>query len=190
MPKKIDEENLFLEVVRTIVDLGIGKATTKQIAKAAGVNEVTLFRKYGNKSGLICEAFQQILATSPLNELDYSGNLESDLIRIVKAYKETSFLYGEVIPIIIAEIPRDPDLRELLDPFLSVVQSIMKIIQIYQREGVLRNEPGFSAVSALLGPIIISRMLQKTNPDFQVDEIEDQRYVKAFLDGRRQISDL
>jgi AcrR family transcriptional regulator len=188
MPKYINEENLFLEVVRSIGEVGIGKTTTKQIARSSGVNEVTLFRKYGSKLGLIEAAFQYILAASPLQGLRYSGDLEADLNQIVSAYQETSFLYGEVIPIILAEIPRDPELRELLEPFLTVVRSIMKIIQKYQQEGVLIIESGFSAVSALLGPVIIHRMLQRANPDFIVDEIEDSYYVQAFLEGRRQFN--
>ncbi|HAY85754.1 MAG TPA: hypothetical protein DCY42_12785 [Chloroflexi bacterium] len=187
MPKYIDEEKLFLEVVRSIGEVGIGKTTTKQIAQSAGVNEVTLFRKFGTKLGLIEAAFQHIVAASPLQELRYSGDLEADLNQIVNAYQETSFLYGEVIPIILSEVPRDPEMRALLAPFLSVVGSITKIILEYQRNGLLISEPGFSAVSALLGPIIIRRMLQRAAPDFEGEKLDDRIYVQSFLEGRKQV---
>ncbi|KAA3642983.1 MAG: TetR/AcrR family transcriptional regulator [Chloroflexi bacterium] len=186
MPKVIDEDKLFLDVIHTLVRLGINKATTKQLAEAAGVNEVTLFRKYGNKASLIRSAFQSILVSSPMNDLSYSGDLEADLVEIVAAYKETSLLYGEVIPLLISEIPRDPELKELLEPFFSVVRSIMEIIQRYQGDGLLIDEPGFSAVSALLGPIIVGKMLQRTNPYLPVSEVEPEMYVAAFLEGRKK----
>jgi len=186
MPKRIDEQNLFFEVIRTIVQRGFAKATTKQIAEAAGINEVTLFRKYGTKAGLIQAAFQHIAATSPLKDLAYSGELEPDLIQIVTAYKKTSALYGEIIPLILAEIPHDPGLRELLKPFLAQVRSIMQILQKYQEDGQLNDEPGFSMVSALLGPLMVSQMIQKTDPELGGQETDARTYVKAFLEGRMQ----
>lgn len=185
MPRYINEENLFLAVVQTIGQMGIEKATTKQIAKAAQVNEVTLFRKYGTKLGLIQAAFEHIMKSSPLQGLKYSGALEADLLGIVKAYQEMSAMYGEVIPLLLAEVPRNPELRGLLDPFLRVMQSISKIVLRYQQEGMLIREPGFSAVSVLLGPIMVSRMLQRTNPGIPVVELEPQGYVRAFLAGRK-----
>ena len=114
MPRKIDEEKLFLEVVRALVSLGFTNATTKQIALNAGVNEVTIFRKYGNKNGLIEAAFEHILARSPLNDLIYTGDLEKDLLQIVRTYRNSSASYGEMLPAIISETPRNPELNNLL----------------------------------------------------------------------------
>ena len=186
MPKKIDDQKLFSDVVRAVVRLGFAKATTKQLAEAARVNEVTLFRKYGNKANLIRTAFQNILVSSSLNELSYTGELEADLVEIVSSYKQTSSLYGEIIPMLITEVPRDPELKELMEPFLSVFRSILTIIQRYQQAGQLNKEPGPTAVSALLGPIIVGKMLQRTGAGFATIEIEPEAYVTAFLEGRRQ----
>ncbi len=38
---------------------GIGKATTREIAKEAGVNEVTLFRNFQNKQGLLTAVLER-----------------------------------------------------------------------------------------------------------------------------------
>jgi hypothetical protein len=43
MPKIIDDEQVFSEVIKVIVAKGYENATTKELAEAAGVNEVTLF---------------------------------------------------------------------------------------------------------------------------------------------------
>lgn len=184
MPKRIDEEKLFLEVVRILVDRGFDKATTKQIAEAAGINEVTLFRKFGSKEGLIRTALQHILADSPLHNLTYTGDLKSDLITIVQAYNEMSTQYGEVIATLVTEIPRDPAYQELLTPFFEVVRSITEIILLYQEQKVLKEEPGFSVVSALLGPIMVRKMLEKTRPGFTMGEFSADEYVTDFLGGR------
>ena len=52
MPKIIDETKIFNATMNFFMSLGYDRATTKEIADIAGVNEVTLFRKYGSKAGL------------------------------------------------------------------------------------------------------------------------------------------
>jgi AcrR family transcriptional regulator len=67
---------------RCFEEKGYDGATTRAIAKAAGVNEVTLFRRFGDKAGLFTAAFEE---ASPLRFLDddqseaLEGNPESDL---------------------------------------------------------------------------------------------------------------
>jgi AcrR family transcriptional regulator len=49
-------EQLLAATVRVVTEQGWRGATTKRIAEAAGVNEVTLFRHFGSKDALIREA--------------------------------------------------------------------------------------------------------------------------------------
>lgn len=44
--------------------MGIGKATTREIAKEAGVNEVTLFRNFLNKQGLLSAVLERAFLPS------------------------------------------------------------------------------------------------------------------------------
>jgi AcrR family transcriptional regulator len=58
----MDARELLLEAaLKVFAEHGTRGATTRRIAHAAGVNEVTLFRHFGSKDGLLREA----LATSP-----------------------------------------------------------------------------------------------------------------------------
>ena len=54
---KIELDNTEEKIVRATFDIiqkeGVAKATTKRIAAEAGVNEVTVFRKFTNKQNLI-----------------------------------------------------------------------------------------------------------------------------------------
>ncbi len=53
MPRRIDVERLFEETVTVFAERGYRATTTREIARRAGINEVTLFRRYGDKAALI-----------------------------------------------------------------------------------------------------------------------------------------
>lgn len=54
-------QQLLDAAVRVFADAGFRGATTRKIAQVAGVNEVTLFRHFGSKEGLIMEAIYRSL---------------------------------------------------------------------------------------------------------------------------------
>lgn len=74
-------QQLLDAALQTYADAGFRGATTRRIAEAAGVNEVTLFRLFKSKEGLISEALachsQQIAAGNPLP--DRPGDAEAEL---------------------------------------------------------------------------------------------------------------
>lgn len=62
---RIESRTRILEAAaRVYAELGFRGATTRRIAQAAGVNEVTLFRTFGSKAALIDQALQWS-ATAP-----------------------------------------------------------------------------------------------------------------------------
>lgn len=54
--------DLLDAAVNVFAQVGFRGATTRRIAQVAGVNEVTLFRHFGSKEGLITEAIHRSLA--------------------------------------------------------------------------------------------------------------------------------
>lgn len=186
MPKVIDETKIFTAVMDIFMSLGYDGATTKEIADIAGVNEVTLFRKYGNKAALFEKAIAHQRSDTPLDKVVYTGELEADLLAIVQAYIETNERYGDIIPILLIELPRNPDLQGSLNTPWQNLQTIIQIIQKYQDQGNLKNEPPFTTISALLGPIMIQQMFQHANLSLSVPGLEPQAHVTAFLQGRKR----
>ncbi|MCA9716556.1 MAG: helix-turn-helix transcriptional regulator, partial [Myxococcales bacterium] len=53
MPRQIPDEQIFAAALDIVAARGIAGATTKQIAAAAEINEVTLFRRFGSKAKLL-----------------------------------------------------------------------------------------------------------------------------------------
>ena len=185
MPKVIDESKIFSAALDILVSHGYEGATTQKIASIAGVNEVTLFRKYGSKAGLFEKVITHQLSDTPLNILTYTGDLETDLLAIVEAYIETNELHGNIIPLLLIEMPRYPDLQGSFNTPWKNLQGIIKIIQKYQKQGKLKEESPFACLTALIGPILVSQMLRHTNLDLPIPEMDSQAHVGSFLNGRK-----
>ena len=184
MPKVIDEGSVFRVVLDLLVTRGYERATTQEIADTAGVNEATLFRKYGSKAELFQKAINQQLADTPLNKLAYTSNLKADLLAIVEAYMATYQIFGPIIPALLVEIPRHPELVEALSRPLANIQTITSIIQRYQEQDLLKAEAPLAAVNVLIGPLLIQQMIRSAVSDLPQLTIDLDGYVEAFLNGR------
>jgi len=185
MPKVIDETKIFSAALEILIAHGYEGATTQKIANVARVNEVTLFRKYGSKAGLFEKVIEHQLADTPLNKLAYTGDLETDLLAIVKAYVETNETHGNIIPLLLIEMPRYPDLLGSFNTPWKNIQGIVKIIQKYQKQGLLKDESPLACLSSLIGPILTSQMLRHANLDLPIPALDTQAHVDAFLNGRK-----
>lgn len=71
-----------------IIDKGYSGATTKEIAKLAGVNECTIFRRFGEKKEIVLAAMELSKWNPGLSESDftYHGDLEEDLLSFSGIY--------------------------------------------------------------------------------------------------------
>lgn len=71
-----------------IIDKGYSGATTKEIAKLAGVNECTIFRRFGEKKEIVLAAMELAKWNPGLSESDftYHGDLEDDLLSFSRIY--------------------------------------------------------------------------------------------------------
>lgn len=185
MPKIINEDEVFKAVIAVLVTRGYDGATTSEMAAAANMHEATLFRKYGSKVGLIEQAIAHQLSTTPMSSVNYSGDLRADLITILEAYLATVETYGEIIPMLLVEVPRHPELRNVLQVPLANIQGIMHILERYQREGLLKKEPPLTSVNVLLAPIMVNEMYRRVHADLPAASIELEEYVDAFLQGRK-----
>lgn len=187
MPKVINEPEVFKAVIALLVAKGYDRTTTSEMAAAANMHEATLFRKYGSKVSLIERAIEHQLATTPMSQVQYTGDLRADLLAILKAYVTTVEMYGEIMPLILIEIPRHPELKNTLRTPLANIQGIMRILERYQNEGALRKETPLTSVNVLLAPIMVNEMYRRVHADLAAATIDLEEYVDAFLHGRQQM---
>ncbi|HEY9857474.1 MAG TPA: helix-turn-helix domain-containing protein, partial [Stenomitos sp.] len=102
------QEAIVEAAFRAFGDFGYEKATTKRIAEYAGVNEVTIFRKFGNKAALMQEAVRREMEALQAH-IRYTGDLEGDLAELVATYQALVRRRGRFLPTLFSEVLRRPE---------------------------------------------------------------------------------
>ena len=182
MPAEIPEARI-LEAVRDVIfEHGYARATTKQIALAAGIGEATLFRRFGTKETLLLEALKVESAQFTREGVAYTGDVQADLERIVRTYNRLLKQQGLLMLELLVELPRRPELREIVQPPWDAMTSVTTILGHYQKEGKLRGNAPWEAALTLLGPIVLVTALKTLAPLLSAS-IEPKEHVKQFLEG-------
>lgn len=185
MPKVIDESRVFEAATKLFVRHGYAGTTTKEIAEVAGVNEATLFRRYGSKAALLGKAIDDQWRDVPLADLHASDDVEADLIGIVEAYLETSRRLGAIVPALLVELARSTELRGAFGTALQNLGQLSSILRHHQAKGRLRREDPTSTLLALIGPLLVHGMFGRAGVGKAPQRIDPRKYVRAFLEGRQ-----
>lgn len=177
--------NATLEVV---AERGLKGATTRLIAERAGVNEITLFRKYGNKMALIKAAVIARAGALRQEGVKYTGNLEHDLIHLTTEYGRVLANFGPFIRVMVTEFPRHPELGEILQSGPGqLFAEIGALLLRYQQEGKLRPEPIATLLPAFLGPVVLPYLVGDVGAvllSSPLPTLAPQTHVERFLHGR------
>jgi AcrR family transcriptional regulator len=179
MPAAIDQQIIFDAALKVVTERGYVGATTKLIAEEAGIGEVTLFRRFGNKDKLILEALK--LEAAKLDGVAglYSSNLEQDLTQIVTAYQ---FLLRARAPLIMTfytEITRHPELVTVLEFPKRIIQKMLKMLLRYQKEGKLIQKEPIHQLAELFGPVMMLMLFEFVYAGKAPLDIEE--HIKSFL---------
>lgn len=86
---KPTNERIMLAAIDLMSDKGYDQTTTKEIADAAGVNEVTLFRHFGSKQNLLEQAIRTYHYGEEMTKLfehELQEELQHDLLLISTSY--------------------------------------------------------------------------------------------------------
>ena len=186
MPKIIEDEKIYQAVMQVVGERGYAGATTKQMADAAGVSEVTLFRKYGSKQQLVQQAISSIVQqTDFASAAQYTGNINVDLTRVVQAYQATAVKHGYFFAALFSDMSRHPDLVDSFDEPLNIFLAIGQLIARYQNEGLLKQEHPLHTVAVLLGPMMYTAMMRSARPNAPLPPLDLTNHIICFLEGRR-----
>jgi len=177
------QETIVEAAFRAFADFGYEKATTKRIAEYAGVNEVTIFRKFGNKAALMQEAVRREMEAFQAH-IRYTGDLAGDLVELVTTYQAMVRRRGRFLPTLLSEVSRRPEFQSIAQKPLQTFQMVAGLLGRYQAEGHLKPEPVMPALMALMAPVLMQTLASLFVPGM-VPELDPRQHVASYLDGRR-----
>lgn len=184
MPKIVVDSQVYLAVIQVVSERGYSSATTKQMADAADVSEMTLFRKYGNKAELVKQAIAFIIEETDFSSAAYyTGDVHADLLRVVKSYQDTAVKNGLFIFALLADLTRHPELINTMKEPFSIFQSIGDLIARYQSEGVLKTEYPLHSVAKLLAPLVYISTIRNSILIDTLPDLDLSGHVTSFLEG-------
>lgn len=111
------EDKIIEAAIELVYEKGYKGATTRAIAQRANVNEVTIFRHFGNKKGIV-EAAIQKYAFVELLENTFAEkvvwDIEKDLKMLVREYQALLDQKKTVILLALRESNEFPELNDML----------------------------------------------------------------------------
>lgn len=184
MARSISDSQILDAALEVIIERGYAGATTKEIALKAGINEVTLFRRFGSKAKLLEAIVEQEAEGFDAAGIEYSGDIELDLARIVIFYQALMQSRGRVIAVLLNEVPRQPELLNLMQTPLTIFGKIAGLLERYQVEDRLIEEPPMQSFLALVAPIFLGHLIQYLQPGVVAAPLDPNQQVRYFLRGR------
>lgn len=184
MARPIPDKQILDAALDVIAEHGYAGATTREIAAAAGINEVTLFRRFGSKQGLLSAAVEMEAEAFKASGIEYTGDLAADLEKIVTFYREIMRNRGRVIAMLLTELPRQPDLLEVIQTPLGIIDKAATLLRRYQEEGALVEEPPLQALFGLVGPMFLGGIVGIMQPGVDAIPADPAQTVRRYLDGR------
>ncbi len=185
MPKRIDEDELFRAAVTVFAESGYRSTTTQEIAKRAGVNEATLFRRYGDKASLINAALTRVLADTSFARVAVTHDVEADLVALVRAYAETAQTYGGAVMTLFTDAPRHPELREAMAALMPNLLNAVRLIEAHQGRGQLAQGDPWQKLVMLIAPQLVSGLWSRTGASVPGAGFDAEALVADFLNGHR-----
>jgi AcrR family transcriptional regulator len=187
-----DTEDKILDATIKLLDkVGWKGATTKRIAAEAGVNEVTLFRKFQNKE-LLLKAAKKRNANKFLEELeslfniDDSGDIENYLITIWENASKIIAKRINLIRISMEEVRGIP-IEEKVLPKISkmIIDHLASYFQKQIDKGIIRDiNPEVAALNifSIVFQIEIVWKIYNQNPPLD-DRFITKNFLEIFLNG-------
>lgn len=172
--------------VNVFAEVGFRGATTRRIAQVAGVNEVTLFRHFGSKEGLIMEAIYRSLEALRVETRlpDEPVDPAAELLDWTTKHYQFLLEHQRLIKAAMAEAQTRPDLSCVGERVAERVDGPLQayIERLRQRGLCAPDVDAVVAASTLAGAIFADAICREVHPHcYGFSEAEaPQRYLDFF----------
>ena len=165
---------------------GFRGSTTRRIADAAGVNEITLFRQFGSKQALIHEAMRHLTQSAVFALLpDTPADPGRELTDWSESFIQHLRLQSSIIRKTMGEIEERPDMCEFAtDVPRRASNDLCHYLTALKRQGMATEEfEPKTAAAMLMGSIFADAMGRDMMPDVfpQPESKAAHKYTQLLL---------
>lgn len=165
---------------------GVTGATTREIARVAGVNEVTLFRHFQSKEqllGAVVGYVTALQAEALSHEEEWTQDLHLDLTHYAWLYNTMLEKHEALVRTFIGEAKRHPEAARRV--IQEAVQPLRERLIAYLRNGIewgtVRCDLDPLAAADLFTGMLLSGMLRRTAASIPQGYTRD-RYIETCVD--------
>ena len=185
-----DVPSRILQAARTLFgEQGLMAPTMEQIAEEADVGVATVYRHFGDKTGLLRSFLQTFQPNLPLQKPEISGDLAKDLARLVQTMIEFILEHRDMVRLSFSNAHEWRDYMVDLRPFQErSLNRVANFLQSQMNTGQLRSIDPQQAAVALLGMILSFSLIMPTY--YKLPDPEPQEtavfITNVFLNGLKQ----
>jgi AcrR family transcriptional regulator len=188
------EDKIMVAAAKKFADQGFLGTTTKEIAKEAGVNEVTIFRLFKTKNNLfetIVNRYSGLPSMIKLMENNFTGDLEEDLLNLSKTFHTIFMKRANIVQMMLCEASRVDAFKNIMAKIPEqLITTLANVFEKHIANGDIKPLNPYLLGQTFLGfyfylgttKDILKNSVVHTMPE---DEIIRQ-FVQIFLDGIRQ----
>jgi AcrR family transcriptional regulator len=183
-------ERILQAAAQVFAREGYARATTRTLAAAAGVNEVTLFRHFGNKQNLFAAVIDEYAASALTTALEaqLTGDYHQDLLTMGRQVMQLMLERGEAVRLMLCEAEHFPEVRETMaqNP-RRLREALSTYLQQQMQRGQVRELHAEAAAQAFWGmffaySISLGLLGESVKPTLTTEELVDL-FVDIFVRG-------
>lgn len=170
--------------------VGFSKATTRAIAEAAGVNEVTLFRHFGTKENLFSAAIEQYggPAMAPAIQAQLTGDFRQDMMTLGNILMTVLLERREMLRLLLCESAHIPEVRTVVARNPRELRKMTaRYLQSHMEKGTIKEQHPEALAQAFMGmffsyAISLHMLDEDIHPGMERSELVSL-FVDIFIAG-------
>jgi AcrR family transcriptional regulator len=189
---KADEtrQRILQTAAQVFAEQGYTRATTRALAAAAGVNEVTLFRHFGNKQNLFAAVIDEYAASALTTTLEaqITGEYHQDLLTMGNHVMQVLLQRRDAVRLMLCEATHFPEVREVMaqNP-RQLRQALASYLEGQMTRGHVRQLHAEAMAQAFWGmlfayAISLGLLAEPVSPELSTEELVAQ-FVDIFVRG-------
>lgn len=178
-------ERILQATLKLIRKKGFKGATTREIAQEAGVNEITLFRHFNNKKGIVKAAFEKVSYVPTLSKAikeKVEWDLEKDLLMFSILYQQLLCQNRDLILISLKEGDSFPELKQqIADIPRQLKEDLIEYFNKMREKGIL-IETNVEAQTMALIWMNFGFFMSRSQHGTQITDLTEEEFLKNTVE--------